>query len=338
MRTEATIEQWKNLYEAATRLRLLEPWELLWDMDIIGVRVGEKPENTVFYSILGKGGECYGIAVYEGYDAFNTFLMLTMKEQMNLSVEYAMLNQKNLTCYWGNREELSARQREIIKELGYKYRGRNQWLYFQSFEPGYIPYNLSQDEVLRMTEHLKDLETAFSCYKASGIQVAFDQGKMFSFIYGPDRRTWSFGEEPLPFTSYNFKSLIITDEELLRELSKTPRGKYILEADIRPMGATVSDKKYEKPVSPVMSILTEARTGLVFGCGMNGPHEDEKVSLADSVIELIFKTGAPKEIRVSNIIVEAALEQLCGVCGIKLRRVKHLRGIDEFCMSMRQFR
>lgn len=38
MRTEATKAEWKRLYEATTRIRELAPWELLWDMDIIGIR------------------------------------------------------------------------------------------------------------------------------------------------------------------------------------------------------------------------------------------------------------------------------------------------------------
>ena len=58
MRTEATMEEWKKLYEAASRIRKLEPWELLWDMDIIGIQADENPENMVFYSILGKSGDC----------------------------------------------------------------------------------------------------------------------------------------------------------------------------------------------------------------------------------------------------------------------------------------
>ena len=36
---------------------------------------------------------------------------------MNLAPEYAMFNQRNLTCYWGIRDELSDRQRKIIKDL-----------------------------------------------------------------------------------------------------------------------------------------------------------------------------------------------------------------------------
>ncbi len=335
MRTEATIEEWKRLYEAATRIRELNPWEVLNDIDIIGIQVGKEPEDMAFYSILGKGGECYGIVVYEGYDAFNSFLMLTMREQMNLSMEYAMFNQKNLTCYWGNREELSVKQREIIKELGYKYRGKNNWLYFLSYEPEYYPYNLNQGEVLRMAEHLEDLEMAFTYYTETDANVDFENGNMFSFVYSADRKTWHYGEKPLPFTDFNYRNLVIADEELLRELSRVPKGTFSLEADVRPMGVAVTDKKFERPANPSMSILVEANTGMIISCDMNEPNEDAMLRLADSVIGLIFKVGAPEEIRVSNVIVEAILEQICDICKIKLRRVKRLKGIDEFWVEMK---
>lgn len=48
------------------------------------------------------------------------------------------------------------------------------------------------------------------------------------------------------------------------------------------------------------------------------------------LIGFIFRFGASKEIRVSNIIVEAGLEQICDVCGIKLRRIKRLKGLEEY--------
>jgi len=331
------MEEWKNLYEVATRIRELKPWELLWDLDIIGIQVGDDPENTAFFSILGKGGDCYGVAVYEGYEGLNSFLMLSMSGQMNLSNEYAMFNQKNLTCYWGNREELSGKQREIIKNLGYKYRGKNNWLYFLSFEPGYYPYNLDQDEVVRMTKHLTHLEQAYTYYKETGAKVDFEHGNMFSFVYSADEKTWHFGEEPLPFAGYNFGNLEITDEELLDELKNVPKGKCVLEADMRPMGASVTDKKYDRPAHPLLSILTEANTGMTISCEMSEPGEEAMVKLAESLVGFILKAGAPKEVRVSNIIVEAAVEQICETCKIKLRRVKHLKAIDEFWTEMRRF-
>ena len=56
------------------------------------------------------------------------------------------------------------------------------------------------------------------------------------------------------------------------------------------------------------------------------------------LIGFIFRFGAPKEIRVSNIIVEAGIEQICDVCGIKIRRIKRLKGLEDFKYSMQRFR
>ena len=68
------------------------------------------------------------------------------------------------------------------------------------------------------------------------------------------------------------------------------------------------------------------------------PDEDAVMMLAELLIGFIFQFGAPKEVRVSNIIVEAGLKQVCDICGIKLRRVKNLRGLDEFMYGMQRFR
>lgn len=336
MRKEAGIEEWKALYDVATRIKQMKPWDFLWDMDLIGIQNGSE-KDTVFYSVLGRGGECYGIAVYEGYEAFNQYLMLTMKDRLNLSAEYAMFNQTNLVCYWGNRDELTDKQRTVIKELGYKYRGKNQWLYFMSFEPGYYPFNLNLDEVLRMTMYLKNLELALNEYLASGIEVDFSKGNMFSFVFDNSKKEWRFGEMPLPFTSYSFGNLILTDNELLKSLEEAPKGKMCLEVDISPMGVSVSDKKYDRPANPVMCLIADAKSEMIIKCEMNEPGSDPIVALAEEIIGLIFAYGAPKEIQVSNIVVEAALEQICDVCKIKLRRVKMLKSLECFKVGMKRF-
>ena len=113
MRKEASKEEWKKLYDVATRIKELKPWEDFWDLDLICLREGER-EDAAFVSVLGRGGECYGIVVYEGYEELNTFMMMLNRERLNLTPEFAMGNQSNLTCYWGNREELTEAEREII--------------------------------------------------------------------------------------------------------------------------------------------------------------------------------------------------------------------------------
>lgn len=336
MRKEASIEQWKTLYEAGTRIKELKPWEKFWDMDLIGIRYGAE-EETIFFSILGRNSNCYGIAVYEGYEALNSFFMLVMQESMNLTPEFAMFYQRNLTCYWGNRAELSEKQRKIIKELGYTYRGKNQWLYFLSFEPGYYPYNMDEEEVLRMSKYLQDLEMALRYYDETDMQVDFQSGNMFLLSLGKDKKTWDFGEELLPFTSFQVEDLLITDEDLLSELKKAPKCNAVLEADVFMSGVSVTDKMYDRPANQALSLLGDANTEIILKFEMPGPEDNAIVTLAEMLIEFIFQFGAPKEVRVSNIIVEAGLEQICDMCGTKLRRVKRLKGLEEFKYSIQRF-
>ncbi len=336
MRTEASIEQWRTLYETATNIKELKPWEKFWDMDLIGIRDGAE-EDTVFFSILGRGGECFGITVYEGYEGLNCFLMLAMQQSMNLSPQYTMSQQRNLTCYWGNREELSTKQRNIIKELGYKYRGKNQWLYFLSFEPGYYPYNMDADEVQRMSRYLQDLEFALRHYDQMETDVDFAEGNMFLFTFGKDRKTWNFGQAPLPFTAFQFGNLVLTDEELLEDLARAPRCDAVLEAGVSVLGASVSDKKYDRPANPALSLLGDARSGMMLKFEVLEPGDDPIVMLAEILIGFIFNAGVPKEVKVSNVIVEAGLEQICDMCGIRLRRVKRLRGLESFMEEMQRF-
>ncbi len=334
MRKDATINEWKQLYERATRIKELVPWEHFWDLDIIGIQEGEE-ENTAFISILGRSGDCYGLSVYEGYEGLNDFLMLTMQEKMNLSVEYAMFSQNNLSCYWGDRDELSKEQRSVIKELGYQYRGKNQWLYFMSYQSDYYPYNLSQEEVQRMTGYLARLVEALEYYYQHKLTVDFGLGNMYLFSFDRDTQQWAGREQEFPFTMYRYQNLIMTDEELIQELREVKKSKFVLEADIVYLGASVTDEKYDRPGNPRLCLIGDSDSGMLVKAEMVELGDDANVNLAEEIIGFILTYGAPREIRVSNVIVEAVLEQICEICGIKLKRVKRLPAFKEFLDGMR---
>lgn len=333
MRKEAGREEWKKLYDVATRIRELKPWEDFWDLDLICLREGEK-EDAAFVSILGKGGEYYGIVVYEGYRDLNTFMMMLNQEALNLSTEFVMGNQSSLACYWGNREELTEKEREIIKETGYKYRGKNQWLYFRSYKEGYYPYQLNQDEVHRMCYYLELLEEAVLTYRSEEVNVNFRGGEMYVYSIDPDTDNHYWGAEELPFVSFNYRSLKLNDAEIIETLKNVPNNRYVLEMDVAYQAAKINDKSYNRPGSMRMVVIAEARTELIMKAQILGPEEDQLESLANSLIEFIGQFGAPREIRVSNIIVEAALEELCEITDIKLRRVKRLPVIEDFINGM----
>lgn len=302
-------------------------------MDLITLDGGW--EEEVYVSILGKNGNCYGITIYEGLDGLNDFMMLAFSEQMNIPSDFAMSCQNNLTCYWGNREELSAEQYRIVKDLGYKFRGKNQWLYFLSFKKGYFPYNMDQDEVRRMTDYLTLLKEAIGYYRDKQVKVRFDEEE--TYYYTTDGKNVTGEAHPLPFTGHNFPVLNLTDEEVLEEIRTADKCAVVLEADIVSLNSSVQDEKYDRPANPYLCLLAEARSGLMLAAEMSGPEEDEKIVLAETLLSFIAKAGAPEEVRVRNVLIEAVLEQICKEAGIKLRRVKRLHSVEEFMKEMRKF-
>lgn len=336
-RKEADLGQWKELYETATRIKELKPWEKFWDHNIIAIRRGDK-EDTVFFSILGGAGECYGIVAYEGYEGWNKYLIFAMQEQLNMSVEYAMFTQKNLTCYWGDRDELSSKQRKIIKDLGYSYRGRNQWLYFMSFKPGYYPYNPDSDEVTRLTGYYRDLEMALKHYYDNDMNVDFDSGKMYLVSLDRDKKTWNFGEATLPFMGCQLGTLTLSDEEILSELSELPKNDMVLEADVSVIGASISDRKYIRPANAALAVIAEATTGMILNAQFIEPDADPIIELADKLLDCMFKAGIPKQIRVCNGILYAGLEDVCKACNVDLRMVKRLPGTEDFIYEMKRMK
>ena len=45
-----TIEQWKELYDAAISIRQIAPWDYLWDMNLVVIRLPGR-EEPVYCSV-----------------------------------------------------------------------------------------------------------------------------------------------------------------------------------------------------------------------------------------------------------------------------------------------
>lgn len=114
MRKEASIEQWRQLYEIAGKLKEFKPWEILYDTDLLCIQPGGK-EKPVFISIMGKAGYTVGIAMYEGMEGLADFDMIATSEENGLPLDYVMFEQNALCCYWGDREEVPRSQKENIR-------------------------------------------------------------------------------------------------------------------------------------------------------------------------------------------------------------------------------
>ncbi|MGD8791060.1 MAG: hypothetical protein PVF47_00800 [Anaerolineae bacterium] len=135
--------EWQRLYQAAIALKEEEPWEWLYEDEIFGV---ENPETGQigYVSIMGSAGEHLALAIYLGSEGLDGFWRMQQGEAMaNPAIVYEI---PQLQASFEDRNILDASDRATIKELGLKFRGRQAWPMFRSYQPGCAPWFLTAAE------------------------------------------------------------------------------------------------------------------------------------------------------------------------------------------------
>ncbi|SKA96650.1 hypothetical protein SAMN05443428_1226 [Caloramator quimbayensis] len=334
MRYEATLEEWRELYEAAIKIKEMKPWEKLWDMDLITIMPDKESEPTIC-SIMGKGGNFCGIGAYIGLEAIHNFFLLSQSEEMppNQSVRY----QKCILCNYGNREELTQDEYEIIKKLGYKFRGKNNWIYFKVYDPIYMPFMPDKSEVIKMTEILKQLYFALEELN-DGLKVNFEDGNTLLRMFDKENNTWINKEMPVFMPEIEYKVPTLDDEVLIKRLKSKKPNKAILNLDIAYLNSVINDKKYDKPLAMRLCILSDIKNGMVLQQHVMVPEDDEINVIFNVVISYILKMGIPKTIYVRDKYMYCIIKDLCQKVGIELKISQQLPAVDFFVESFNSFR
>lgn len=329
MRTEAKINDWKRLYEIATEIKELKPWNYFWDMDVIYLK-----DADAYVSILGRNGETYGISVYEGKSNFDGFKIIAAQDKLGIDSRFAMYLQNNLTCYWGDRDELSQKQRNTIKELGYKYRGHNQWLYFMSYKNDYIPFNFDKDEVLRMTKYLELLLCAIKEYVSAMPVIDFAKGNLMCY----EAKRNKFSAKKYDMWDFGFNAVDLSeDEELMSVLKALPKTKTTVEIDIMATFARIDDKAYDRPVNPTICIATDAKSGMILSMKISSPEIDAFMNFANVFVNILFEHGLPKSVCVNNAVLATCIEHVCDILRIEIKVQAFLPTVMEAMESAMQF-
>nr|PZN07671.1 MAG: hypothetical protein DIU64_11950 [Caldicoprobacter oshimai] len=73
-----TMDEWKELYQAAIGFKDAQPWQWLYDMDLICV---QNPADKAmgYCSIMGRKGKFFGLGVYLGPQGLFSFMEMAEK-------------------------------------------------------------------------------------------------------------------------------------------------------------------------------------------------------------------------------------------------------------------
>lgn len=325
-RIEASLEEWGDLYRIGTLLWEMEPWQYIWDTDLIELtRPGQA--EPVYCSIMGKMGQTFGIAFYEGKKGLDEFSLMLEHDRFGVPAEYATFRMNSLTIYWGDRAQVSPKQYKILKELGYKYRGHNSWMYFIAQKNGFFPFLPNREEVLRLTDYSQALISALEYMKTWQLPVDYEGGEMFHFDWAPkpeDRK----GSVVRPDTGF-FMVGIVIEEKIRRKLAEQKATPQVLEVDLDYLMAGVDDPNHDRPLCPRIALMADHKAKQILYAENTPWNEDPEVSLVDILTDWILQNGRPKRILVRNRLVQAMISDLCEVCKTKLEWQPKLTVLDE---------
>lgn len=329
----ATLEQWKDLYDLADRLKERKPWQQFEDIDLIQIKLPEYREAFTC-SFMGKHEFCPGISLYYGIEGYSDVMMLMESGDFPVPSTYVMGDIHALTCYYGDQEELDDVQMQRIQELGRSYQGSMDWTYFLSFEPRYSPSDLSLEEVKRCTLVFKALIRVLDCLQEEPEKWPdFENQEILrATILDAGEMSMESILMPEPFPRYK---MIELPEDLKQSLKEKPIEDLELALDLNYLFAPVHDPDYDRPLNPLVLMAYDLRTDFIVHAHLLALEDDEVECLIAMFMELIEEIGRPAKLYIRNPTIYYALESLCYQIEIPIQ-IDVLEELDEIYEHLRE--
>ena len=266
-----SIEDWKALYDSAIEFKKLACWNWMYDSDIFAI---QNPFNDEigYCCVMGNLGEFFGIAVYKGIDGLKTYLRVRDGDLQPGDPE-TIIAQKCLMASYEDREILTDKDRKIIKELGLKFRGHNEWPLFRTYNPGYFPWYLNKEQVQYLTLVIQQAMDIASRFKEDKEILGPQEGnKIPTWIPKKSDSEWVWENKMMDVEVPKGVEFIYAelDEDFVKQIKSAIKGRINpWEIDFTISPATISEKIGDRPFYPYMISIADAKSGAILHTGLS---------------------------------------------------------------------
>ncbi len=327
--TQASLKEWQKLYEAAIEFRKLEPWKWMHETDIFGVQNPETGEIG-YCCIMGELGEMLAMAVYRGTEGLNGYKKI-QSGHIDTEDPDSLFVQDCIMLSFENKKFVHEDDREIINELGLKFRGKNAWPVFRSYRPGYFPWFLNRNEIIYMTFVIN--QAIIVCLRIKdNWRILLAPKKGLYLVRAPEMRngvltwkdSWMF---PMPVEARKEESVFNIDENKIKEIkNKLSFSTNIWEIDF--FYSPVPISQGEQPFFPYSLMVIDHDSGLINFMHIAEPFKYHN-EFVDKFIEFLETNGIiPLEILVRKEEVKKFLEPFASILNIKLTLKKKLYNVE----------
>lgn len=323
-------DEWKALYEAATSFKELASWEWMEEEDIFAIEDPEEGEMG-YCVVIGSLGETFGLIVYLGNEGLKGYFQLLDGHDLPCGID-SFHSQKCLLVSFVDRNQLQKDDRQLIKELGLTFRGRNQWPIFRQYTPGFHPWFLQANDVRFLTHALE---------QAREVSIRFRDDPDF-FLQGDNgeeilvRIPITKGEEIqwkdswiIPDLEVKVEGPPLNELQLYRAKNKALHSDTIWIADVFFSPSAVLEEKGDRPYYPPVFLLIDGGSGIIMNCQLF--QHDTYISKArDSFLSTIESTRIiPHLLLLEREEVVTIFEPLAQKLGISIHVERDLEILEE---------
>ncbi len=321
--------RWRELVQATEKFFAQHPWRLLGE-SLFGV-YDHLNNRTLYCTILGINGEVYGLAVYPGAKGLLSYYRIFTEDAKEFDPRIYL---ESLLISFEDREDLTKQDLDLLKQLGFSFRGRKRWPQFRSFLPGYLDEIPDENEVITMTTALRGATVFVQLEKREEL-ASNDSGKIPVMYYDTENSDWKLNYRTPDSTSYDPPHITIPNEITLQRLKKNYRKIGIWEGRLLPL-PTLIEQEQGRSYFPYMGIWADHESGSVLGYEIADP-DNASQALLDSFFSAIETSSfVPQTVLVEQEECENILHSLQAKLGFSVRRSVGLPALEEALRSFQQ--
>jgi hypothetical protein len=239
----------------------------------------------------------------------------------------------HLQASFHDRKMLTQQDRDLIKELGLKFRGRKAWPMFRSYRPGYFPWYLEAPEVRFLTHALEQtLKVAPLVEEEPDFLEPVDQESYFVRVPRQEGEALVWEDQIISVPPPELERISVSmDLEALEALMQSSQRLPCLEVDLFIYPAQIGERG-ARPRYAYMVMAVEGESGFVLGSKLLMPDPTVDAvygKVPETVVRLLAKVDAvPKEVHVRSPILFQLMEMLVDDLGFEMVRTQDLPALD----------
>jgi hypothetical protein len=323
-------EEWQRLYEAVIAFKQEAPWEWMYEDDVFGVRNPETGEIG-YGSVMGSAGEHLALALYLGSEGLSGFWRMYHQDQY--SDAFLLLEIPELQASFEDRSELHVRDREVIKDLGLRFRGRQEWPQFRSYVPGCAPWFLTPQEARFLAVGLEQaLIIARRVHDDPDLLEPPDDGEDEYLVRVQKEEGWT--DEWLVPKPVEEPAMPIPDQLRLARMGENlPFVEAALEADLFAMPQYVKEEEDPRPYLVYNLLMVDADSGMILGAEVLLARQGYQTMWAEAQVNLLQtmerQGGIPQLVTVRDQRLAEIVAPIADSLGLEMVVSRRLPTLDE---------